>query len=310
MPCKGKKLSIGYVIKCISTYEYKCEGLSMRLLGIGDNVIDQYLQQQIMYPGGNALNFAVYAKMLGNESGYIGIFGNDGIGDYIKSVLKKLEIDFSRSFTLEGENGFAQVHLVNGDRKFIGSNKGGVSKEANLRIESLDRNYVTKFDIVCSSINSHMDDLLLDIHKDFDMPLAYDFSEKGTPLIFEKMSPSLMFGIISCGNITIEEMKKQSYFLLNKGCKNVIATRGLEGSYFFDGKQEFYYPAHIVAAIDTLGAGDSYLTGFITTYIEWFNKRPYQEVIEMAMKTGATFSAKNCMIDGAFGYGIPIHAKT
>lgn len=37
----------------------------MKVLGIGDNVCDVYVHQKRMYPGGQALNFAVNAKMLG-----------------------------------------------------------------------------------------------------------------------------------------------------------------------------------------------------------------------------------------------------
>ncbi|GAY79091.1 hypothetical protein NBRC111894_4645 [Sporolactobacillus inulinus] len=34
----------------------------MRVLGLGDNVVDIYEYKQTMYPGGNALNFAVFAR--------------------------------------------------------------------------------------------------------------------------------------------------------------------------------------------------------------------------------------------------------
>lgn len=37
--------------------------MSISVLGIGDNVVDKYLHSGIMYPGGNALNFSVYAKL-------------------------------------------------------------------------------------------------------------------------------------------------------------------------------------------------------------------------------------------------------
>ena len=44
----------------------------LRVLGLGDNVVDKYMHIRTMYPGGNALNFAVYAKMFGIEAGYLG----------------------------------------------------------------------------------------------------------------------------------------------------------------------------------------------------------------------------------------------
>lgn len=34
----------------------------MKVLGIGDNVVDKYVHLRMMYPGGNALNFSVFAK--------------------------------------------------------------------------------------------------------------------------------------------------------------------------------------------------------------------------------------------------------
>ncbi|UUZ81205.1 hypothetical protein LJK88_41995 [Paenibacillus sp. P26] len=48
----------------------------MRLIGIGDNVVDYYQDQGVMYPGGNVLNVAVAAKRSGAEAcAYLGITG-------------------------------------------------------------------------------------------------------------------------------------------------------------------------------------------------------------------------------------------
>lgn len=44
----------------------------VKVLGLGDNVCDVYLHTDTMYPGGQALNFAVYARMLGAESEFLG----------------------------------------------------------------------------------------------------------------------------------------------------------------------------------------------------------------------------------------------
>ena len=45
----------------------------IKVIGIGDNVCDQYYPAKIMYPGGQAMNFSVYAKMLGAQSAYLGV---------------------------------------------------------------------------------------------------------------------------------------------------------------------------------------------------------------------------------------------
>lgn len=37
----------------------------LSVLGFGDNVVDKYEHIKTMYPGGNAVNFAVFARQLG-----------------------------------------------------------------------------------------------------------------------------------------------------------------------------------------------------------------------------------------------------
>ena len=58
----------------------------LRVLGIGDNVCDVYLHRGIMYPGGQALNFAVYAKKLGAAPDFMGVFGNDAVAEHVKKT--------------------------------------------------------------------------------------------------------------------------------------------------------------------------------------------------------------------------------
>jgi sugar/nucleoside kinase (ribokinase family) len=52
-----------------------------------------------------------------------------------------------------------------------------------------------------------------------------------------------------------------------------------------------------VEAVDTLGAGDSFATAFLLSYIETGKIGP-------AMEAGAEFAAKTCMQNGAFGHGV------
>ena len=55
----------------------------MRVIGIGDNVCDKYEHLKTMFPGGQALNFAAYAKMLWADSSYMGVFGNDAAAAHV-----------------------------------------------------------------------------------------------------------------------------------------------------------------------------------------------------------------------------------
>ena len=62
----------------------------VKVLGLGDNVCDIYPNERTMYPGGQAVNFAVYAGMLGVKSDFMGVFGNDAIAGHVKASLDSL----------------------------------------------------------------------------------------------------------------------------------------------------------------------------------------------------------------------------
>lgn len=125
----------------------------MKVLGIGDNVCDVYVHQKRMYPGGQALNFAVNAKMLGAESEFLGVFGTDLIAACVKQALQTYGIPFPRSRTYSGDNGYARVTLDHGERVFLDSNKGGVIQTHPLRFDREDLDYIADFFLVHTTNN-------------------------------------------------------------------------------------------------------------------------------------------------------------
>ena len=130
--------------------------MAIRVIGVGDNVVDKYMHTKTMYPGGNAFNFSAYASMLGASSSYMGVFGSDEAAQLVQATARELGIDTSHCRVEEGENGYAMITLVDGDRKFLGSNKGGVAKEKPIHFEEADLEYLNGFSLICTSINSHI----------------------------------------------------------------------------------------------------------------------------------------------------------
>lgn len=61
----------------------------MKVLGIGDNVVDKYVHQRTMYPGGNALNFSVFAKGEGADAAFLGVFGDDDEARLVENTLQQ-----------------------------------------------------------------------------------------------------------------------------------------------------------------------------------------------------------------------------
>ena len=77
---------------------------NVNALGFGDNVVDRYEHIHTMYPGGNAANFAVYAKKCGAvRSAYMGIFGNDAAAEHVIASLEDEGVELAKCKQLIGE---------------------------------------------------------------------------------------------------------------------------------------------------------------------------------------------------------------
>lgn len=280
--------------------------MAIRVIGVGDNVVDKYMHTKTMYPGGNAFNFSAYASMLGASSSYMGVFGSDEAAQLVQATARELGIDTSHCRVEEGENGYAMITLVDGDRKFLGSNKGGIAKEKPIHFEEADLEYLDDFSLICTSINSHINPELPKL-RPLKPYVAYDFSILETDKIFDAVCPHIDFAITSCGDASMEEIQRRCERIHQRGCRYVIASRGKNGSVFSDGEHLFTHPAYLVEALDTLGAGDSFLTAFLLSFVEWLegNHDPseLESAVMAAMDAGSKFSAKTCMVHGAFGHG-------
>jgi fructoselysine 6-kinase len=293
----------------------------IRVLGLGDNVVDKYMHILTMYPGGNALNFAVYAKLFGYESAYMGNFGDDGEARHVYETVTALGLDVSRCRFWKGENGAAKAKLVDGDRVFIGSNKGGVSKEHPLELTNMDREYITGYDMVHTSIFSYIEAQLPNLREAAAF-LSMDFSGHASSEYLKETCPYIDCACISCGeDMTKEEIVHQIKAIISYGCRHiVIATRGAKGAFVYvDGKIYEQSPC-LIRAKDTMGAGDSFLTCFLISYLEGMKYAvdfpensgesgitSAQEYKDMTIMTSlykaAVYSSKNCQKDGSFGFG-------
>ena len=130
----------------------------MKVVGLGDNVVDKYEHIRVMYPGGNAMNFAVFARQLGVQAAFLGAFGDDPEGEHVAESARQEGVDISRCRRYHGENGCARVRLENGDRVFQGSNRCGVLRTEGLRLEPEDYEYLLGFDLIHSGIFGFAED--------------------------------------------------------------------------------------------------------------------------------------------------------
>ena len=272
--------------------------MKKRVIGIGDNVCDKYYPSKIMYPGGQAMNFSVYAKKLGADAAYMGVFGTDSVASHIIHTLDQFQIDYSRCRQYKGENGYAKVRLENGEREFIMSNKGGIVNEYPLDLNKEDLEYIRGFHLVHTSCNGHFDSQIFKV-KEAGVPISYDFSGRWKQEAYiDTISSVIDYGFFSCPDASEDEIRQLCRRVVSNGCSLAIVTRGKNGSVVYDGIQFYSHVPKPVDALDTLGAGDSFAAAFLLSLLD-------TEDIETSMEAGAQFAADTCMINGAFGCGIP-----
>ena len=288
-----------------------------KIIAIGDNVVDKYLSRDKMYPGGQCFNTCAYAGMNGIDTAYLGKFGSDEVAAYNQKVMDILNIDHSHCRIFSGENGFALVTLKGSDRVFLGSNKGGITKEHPFNFTEDDIEYIKNFAVIYTNLNSYIEEDLPYL-KTAGVPIAYDFSVRWNDEYLAKVCPYIDIALLSCAHLSAEaretEMKKVAAY----GVPLVLGTIGEDGSYLlYDG--EFFFANAVLAdnTFDTMGAGDSYFATFLCSMLKSSengkilseDREKNVARIKTAMNEGAAFAARVCAMEGAFGYGKKIVGK-
>ncbi len=266
--------------------------VSPRVLGLGDNTVDTYVDQGMQYPGGNAVNVAVLAHRLGLEAGYLGCIGTDAAGDLLFDALQAEGVDVSHCRRVEGVNARAMIGHRDGDRYFIGSSPG-VRGQYGLR--DLDFAYIGGFDLVHTSIFSELNSELVRVRAVAER-ISYDFSERWSEIAFAGVLPFVDIAFLSCPNRSDEDCAAVLRECIAAGARVAVATRGPVGSMALAG--EVLHVQGVVGAkiVDTLGAGDGFIAAFLKCWLA-------DGDVAASLAAGARFAASVCAWHGAFGRG-------
>ncbi|OZU86986.1 fructoselysine 6-kinase, partial [Virgibacillus indicus] len=152
----------------------------MDIVTVGDNCIDDYSFERKSFPGGNAVNVAVYLKRYEVNTSYIGVVGSDGNGKRMIESINNQGVDVSHVLIKEGKTAVTTVVLNGGERKFTGYDEG-VLRDFILSKENIQ--YVKKHKIVHSAISGHCEDYFKEFQKS-GLITSFDFSnEVESPLI-------------------------------------------------------------------------------------------------------------------------------
>jgi fructoselysine 6-kinase len=275
----------------------------MKLIGIGDAVVDYYQDQGKIYPGGSVVNAAVFAKRNGAKSAsFLGLIGTDVEGDHLINSLLEEGIDVGRVRRVKGPTGKAIVTLdQNGDRVFVGTNRDNrVQSLVSLSINNEDLEYIRNYDIVHSAVSINVG-IEKELHKIADKPISFDFSSKEywTKELLIDVCPYVNYAFFSGSNFSELEVIDLIEFVHKLGVGLVGVTRGEHPAFFSETGKRFVQIPYEANVVDTMGAGDSFIASFLTHYHSSSN-------IKDSLHAASEFSANVCGYYGAFGYGFDI----
>ncbi|MDQ0802143.1 PfkB family carbohydrate kinase [Arthrobacter sp. SLBN-112] len=280
----------------------------MRVLGFGDNIVDRFVDRGVEYPGGNCVNVAVYAGQLGAEAAYLGVFGDDDGGAFVRSCIEAAGVDTSRCEVRRGPNGLTEIQTVRGERHFLRWNGGGVTATDPIRL--VDPDYVAGFDLVHSSVYSSIEPELHALRAT-KVLVTYDFSSEPahrTDEYLARVCPLVDLALVSCADWEQQRVWSELRRFSSQGAALVLGTMGANGAVLFDGASFYHSNAAPASApiVDTMGCGDAYLAAFAVEMLAVGWKRsmlPPGPAVHRAMKQAARFAAGQCSVEGAFGYG-------
>lgn len=268
------------------------------LVGIGDNVLDTYLHEDLSYPGGNALNVAVYSRlMFGSDAGFIGIVGDDRFAEHLLTTLDEIGVDRQRVRRARGANGMAFVALDDdGDRRFVSSNYGGVQHVLRLRITPQDVEYLERFTQVHTSVYSSIEPELA-LLTERGIKVSYDFSDDAPRGLLEEVAQHVDVGFFSGGSLSESEVEDLGRHANDLGVDLAVVTLGSRGAYGFERGAQHSVGIIQVESVDALGAGDAFITGFLVG-------RAAGNDLGVCLETAAMAGALACTYRGAFGYAV------
>jgi len=230
-----------------------------KIAAVGDNCVDVYGGDGNAYPGGNPVNVAVYARRLGALTSYTGAVGTDQYGQMLLDALSSKGVDVSRVKVIKGNTAVTQVELIDGERVF-GDYDEGVMADFNL--DATDIDFICCHDLLISGIWGHIETRLGEI-RSRGIPVAFDFATKLDSPEAAAALPHVDYAFFSDDRPDETNLRQIMADTLSQGPRLVIATRGELGSLCFDGADFSDMGIVPCEVIDTMGAGDSYIAGFI-----------------------------------------------
>lgn len=233
---------------------------------LGENM----LASQVSFgAGGKGANQAVQAAKLGVKTYMAGCVGKDSMGDFLVNTMKKYGVNVDHIRRTDGYTGMGLVNSLEGGGVFASIAKGAnfeVTKEDIDRMEPLmDEAGIVIFQM---EIPQDMNRYAIDKARAHGCRVLMN-AAPAAPFEEEYIRKCHIFVVneVEAGfyaEKTIDTMDKAAEAaeaMASRMGNTVIITMGSEGAVVSDGKTTKKVPSLKVKAVETTGAGDSFIGG-------------------------------------------------
>jgi len=251
--------------------------------------VSNYPEKGVMVPvnsismcsGGNAMTAAINLRKLGAESYMVGMIGNDMFGEFLKNRLEDTGTDISGLRTNDTVQTSTSVLMIDeaGERSYFHC----TGTNAVFSENDIDYKVIEKCDMVFVTGSFLMDTFdgvetmrflkrCKDMGKTTFLDVCWDAKGQWGKILdmsmpyIDYLMPSIDEAVCIAQKDSPEDIAD---VFVSKGAKNVIIKLGSKGSYLRkegESTGKIFPPYYVENPVDTVGAGDSFCSGFLAAY--------------------------------------------
>ncbi len=289
------------------------------IVALGEILIDytpmpksaQGMQVFEQNPGGAVANVLAAAAKLGSQTAFIGKVGNDMQGMFLKETLETAGIDTTG--LVVDDNFFTTMAFVslndNGERSFAFARKPGADTQltsAEVQLEIIENTRIFHCGSLSLTDNPAREATLFALRqaKKAGVIVSYDPNYRAmlwkSPAHAQTHMRSVL-DYVDMIKISDEETElltdektpeKAALALVQRGIPLVMVTLGAEGVLVANREGCTHVPGFKAEAVDTTGAGDAFLGGFLHALLQSGKTKPGEVTLKEAAEF-ATFA--NCV---------------
>ncbi|WP_404444771.1 sugar kinase [Microbacterium marinum] len=253
--------------------------------------------------GGAESNVAVGLSRLGISATWVSRLGEDSIGDLIRRELRAEGVRVVAETDRLAPTGFMLKERRSAERTNVmfyrrgsAASTMGVREVAAAPIEDAALLHLTGIFPALSESTRQATFSAIERAGNADVPVSFDlnfrsklWSADTASAVFRQIVPScsVVFAGVEEAQLLFPDLDAASdlaHALVDLGCQEAVIKQGSDGCTAFIDGQDYRVPARRVHVVDTVGAGDAFVAGYLS---EWVTGQGPEQRLALAVITGA-----------------------